>query len=143
MRFSAARFLLVARIALAAMLFGAASPTLAAIHFAGRPDVLARMIGVPAAHDATAEPEHHDCESSAPTAPVGHSDNEEHSAHGPMCTLCLPAGLSLALLGASPALAPYSLAFLVTAASPPLARLFVAPASGLGARGPPAFHLHR
>ena len=103
----------VARIALAAMLFSVATPTLAAALFAHRADVGARILGVPAAaapapsHDGA--PHEHGVHSmhaghSMPgdqhlALPADEGAGGEHAAHGVYCSFCLTASSVVALTG--------------------------------------------
>ena len=119
----------VARIALFAMLFSVASPTLAATLFAHRADVAARILGLgpvapgsvhkaipqdhPAAdgdHAAHASPTHeHD---------AGHESDSEHTAHGIYCSFCLTSSSVVALVGSAP-----PAVYLHAAARPPAQRV--------------------
>ena len=112
-RMPAARRRLTAWIALAAMLFGAVSPALAGVLFAGRADVLCRMLAIPVAATApaaqeTAAADDDGCphEASGPVAGEGHDthhgghdsqDGSEHAAHGVFCAFCLTAGSTVTL----------------------------------------------
>ena len=132
-RLFAPRFLdrkLTAWIALAAMLFGAVSPALAAALFPHRPDILGRMLAIPAASAAAAHGapqetaaggddgcphESAAARSEEPSHLVHHGssgseshDDSEHAAHGIFCSFCLTANSVVTLL--SPQSAPLAIA---------------------------------
>jgi len=109
-----------ALIAAALLLFSALSPAMASVLFSHRPDILARVLGVPAHHDAAdAATGHGDgCPHEAAAAahpgdanPQAH-DTSEHAAHGIFCSFCLAAGSVVGVPAAAPVLA----ALLVSAA---------------------------
>jgi len=88
------------------------SPALAAALYAGRADILGRMLGLPAAPAATQAgpavggedcPHHAAAGTSRPASPAGDAhgsghESSEHAAHGVYCTFCLPAGATVALV---------------------------------------------
>jgi hypothetical protein len=89
---------LIARIALAAILFSTVSPALAATLLADRPAALARLLGIPAkpqsqplADQAShAHHTHHGSDSKS-------GSGDPHSDHGVFCSFCLNATSTLAL----------------------------------------------
>jgi hypothetical protein len=106
----------IAAIALAAIVFGALSPAIAAALFAGRSEILGRMLAIPAAsqgaavrqeargeHDGSAHvsDEHapHGEAHGAPHANSNHNtpEDSEHAAHNIVCSLCLSSGSTIAL----------------------------------------------
>lgn len=102
------RRLWVARFALTAMLFGALSPALASVLFADRPHLLARVLALPMATAANlpgAICQTPDAASASAVNPAT-DGNSEHTAHGVLCSFCLPAGAGVALpsLAAVPAI---------------------------------------
>lgn len=105
-------------IAIGAILFGAVSPALAATLFRDRPDILARMLALPAAE--TPAPAHaaataddgcphepasaaeDEASHSAHGGPSGSAhDESKHTAHGIFCSFCLTASATLTLPAAS------------------------------------------
>lgn len=104
----------VACVALAALLFSAVSPALAALLFAGHGEVLGRLLGLPAVSvpAADAVPEgiicHDETAAAASEQPAadashhadaGHESDEGsgHAAHGTFCSFCLSPGATAAL----------------------------------------------
>lgn len=113
---SRARQKVTAWIAAAALLFSALSPAMASALFAGRPDIMARVMGLPAQH-AAAQPaaEHgdgcpHEVNEVHAAATAAHhgaagspaDDSGEHAAHGIYCSFCLAASAQLGVLPAPP-----------------------------------------
>src|SRR5262245_38868058 len=103
-------------IAIAAMLFGAVSPALAAALFADHAEILRRMLAIPAAQ-AHAVPQavsadDDSCPHEAPAtgsaipshahhdAGAGSHETPEHAAHGIFCSFCLTAGSVVTLMSA-------------------------------------------
>jgi hypothetical protein len=144
---------LVAWIALAAMLFSAVSPALAAALFAERPDVLRRILALPPAaaavfevhlpQDDCHEPGTQDRELDAHSGHHGAAggashEGDEHAAHGVFCSFCLTPGATLSLPGAQAA------AWALTAGQPVLREVERAaspagrPATTRHPRDPPA-----
>ena len=122
----------IAWIAIAAMLFGAVSPALAAALFAGHAEILGRMLAIPAA-PAPAAPQtaaadddgcQHESASAAfdeqhrhdhDAAGRGSHEGSGHAAHEIFCSFCLAASATLTLpavagtfLGAAPVFLPSS-----------------------------------
>ena len=148
---------LTAWIALAAMLFGAVSPALAAALFAHRPDILARMLAIPPAatqgvpqeaaageddgcpHESAADARSEEASHSAHHAGVTHESHDEsqHSAHSTFCSFCLAASSTVALLFAEPALLAIALTSADVAGAPEQQLAQATPALHR-ARGPPA-----
>jgi len=104
---SQTRLKLTAWIAAAALLFSALSPAMASALFANRPDILARVLGVPMQHAAAqagSEPDDgcpHETASAAhhgATSPQG-DDTSDHAAHGIYCSFCLASGATVTVLG--------------------------------------------
>lgn len=100
----------IAWMAAALLLFSALSPSMAAALFSERPDVMARVLGVPAPHAvAAAAPDHADgCEHESPAAVtashhgeggVPPGDAPAHAAHGTYCSFCLAASAGVTLPG--------------------------------------------
>ena len=91
-------------IALLAMLFGAVSPAMAALLFADRPQMLRRMLALPApvAAEARAVDDGcpHEAAQGAHHGPSNHdsTDGADHAAHGIFCSLCLTASSVVTLL---------------------------------------------
>ena len=100
----------IACIALAAMLFGAVSPALAAALFHDRPEIMGRLLSIPLAPTHAAEQtamaaEREACplefDAAAADREVSHSAHDgaaggshsgsEHAAHGIFCSFCLAA----------------------------------------------------
>src|SRR5262245_24823993 len=110
---------MIACVALAAMLFGALSPAFAAVLFTERPEILGRLLAVPApaapaAPQEAAVEDDDGCPHEHHAAPAHTShENSEHAAHGVFCSFCLNA-TSAAALPAPPAV-------VWTVALPPLA----------------------
>lgn len=139
---SRARRKIAVWIALAALLFSALSPAMASVLFSDRPDILARVLALPA---KPAVSEHADiCRHDA--AGVAHRGNAEHSsehesghaAHGIFCSFCLAASSVVTLATAANAVV---MAVLTTAVylpnghvQPPAAN----PAATRHPRDPPA-----
>ncbi len=98
------------------MLFGAVSPAIAAALFAGRAEILGRMLAIPAAapiavapqgasldddgcphepatatHEHTAHSGHHG------NAGHGSHDDSDHAAHGIFCSFCLSSSATVTL----------------------------------------------
>jgi hypothetical protein len=86
----------IAWIALAALLFSALSPAMASVLFSDRPDILARVLALPAAPVASLAGDICHATGAAPGQPsqATHSSNEDsgHTAHGIVCSFCLVAG---------------------------------------------------
>ena len=107
-----ARFRSIAWLSLAAMLFSAVSPAIAATLLADQPRALARMLGIPAAAEtpsdhAHAHPAHHPKHTPTP-----------HTDHGIYCSLCLNASSTVAVIAAaSPAILVAPLRDIATAES--------------------------
>jgi hypothetical protein len=143
-------------IALAAMLFGAVSPALAAALFPHRPDILARMLAIPAAatqgvpqeaaageddgcpHESAADAAHGQSHTAHHGSPGPESpDDSEHAAHGIFCSFCLTANSVVTLLSAAPAPLAIEFASADVAGAPEQQLAQAAPALHR-ARGPPA-----
>jgi Protein of unknown function (DUF2946) len=96
----------IAWIAAAALLFSALSPAMASVLFRDRPDILVRILGVPAQHAAEhgdtcqqdASLTAHDSNSSMPGSPA--DDASGHAAHGIYCSFCLAASATVTVPGA-------------------------------------------
>jgi len=94
---------LTALITGAAVLFSALSPAMASMLFAGRPDILARVLSLPAAgevdrvcqHDA-ATLAHHALTDTSP------DDATEHAGHGIFCSFCLASGAVVSVAATAP-----------------------------------------
>ena len=151
---------LSAWIALAAMLFSAVSPALAAALFPHRPDILGRMLAIPAApatvehdapreataggddgcpHEAAGGAGHEQASHPGNHGGSGHEshDETEHAAHGTYCSLCLTASSVVTLASSQAALPAIAPAGAAIAAAPE--RWPGDAASALHrARGPPA-----
>jgi hypothetical protein len=104
------RFRFLAWITLAATLYGAASPLLAALFLANTPAALGEMLGIPApaamsmaAEDCASHPEH----DTAPAQNGPGAPQSGHERHGIHCSLCLNPN-SVATI----ALAPVAFSFL-------------------------------
>jgi hypothetical protein len=147
----------IAWIALAAMLFGAVSPAFAAALFQGRPDILGRMLQMPAPavhaapqiaviadddgcpHETVNRRGGHEPEHSGHRGNAGHESHgdSQHAAHGTFCSFCLTASSVVTLLSAQLiSLAP--LAAREPIGVPLLWHADITPSSS-GARGPPRF----
>lgn len=150
------RRLATAWIALAAMLFGAISPAIAGVLFAGQADVLGRMLAIPASaqhaapapdaadddgcpHESAGGDGHHQPSN---TGNGGHSsdphDDTRHAAHGVFCSFCLAAGATVTLPTAAPPVLGVAAADLPSSSGHE--RESVRPQlSGHPSRAPPAF----
>ena len=148
---------LTAWIALAVMLFGAVSPALAAALFPHRPDILGRMLAIPAAatrgvpqeaaageddgcpHESTADVRPEESSHSAHHGGVSHESHDEsqHAAHGIFCSFCLAASSTVALLSAEPAPLTIAVTSADVAGAPEQQLAQAAPALHR-TRGPPA-----
>jgi hypothetical protein len=103
-----ARFKSIAWLSLAAMLFSAVSPAIAATLLAEQPRALARMLGIPAAEEtasnhAHAHPAQHPGHAPAADHP-GHVPapaQGPHTDHGIYCSLCLNASSTVAVVAAA------------------------------------------
>lgn len=102
-------------IALAALLFSALSPAMASVLFADRPQILARVLALPAAAPAYMPGE------ICHTAPVGTTAanpdadaGTDHAAHGIYCSFCLASGSLITM----PSVAAPTVAFALTAPEP-------------------------
>jgi hypothetical protein len=97
----------IAWLALLAMLFSAASPTLAAAVLEHEPAALGQMLGLPAAPAAAAdesdaaEHAHHHAAHTSDGSDDGH-DAPAHAKHGIYCSFCLNPS-SVATIAAAPA----------------------------------------
>lgn len=80
------------------MLFGALSPAFAALTFAGRQDVLGRLLGAPVTLDATSF-----CATTPDGAGAHATDNGTgpHAAHDVYCLFCLASASTVTLTGGS------------------------------------------
>lgn len=129
---------LPAWIALVALVFAAVSPALAAALFADRPEISARILGLPA---APAPQQAADCHDEAgPAAPREHEDHEEHdhhASHGVFCSFCLVAS-SLLTLPSAPGLTLEPPASGSVADEPAAAPRVARRTAGYQPRGPPA-----
>jgi hypothetical protein len=106
---------LIAWATLAAMLFSAVSPGLAATLLSGRAEVFTQMLGIPAAppeHPDLAS-EHHHGHEAAPDPDSGSSphDGTPHQTHGIYCSFCLNASATVALWSPPAAISVLTLAF--------------------------------
>jgi len=103
----------IALIAAAALLFSALSPAMAAMLFAQRPDILARVLRVPAHHEAAAfDATHDDGCPHEPAAMPQHGDarshaddTSEHATHGIFCSFCLAAATWMGMPSPPPGVA--------------------------------------
>jgi hypothetical protein len=108
----------IACVALAAMLFSAVSPAIAAALFSGRAEMLGRMLALPPAVAATLDARlpQDDCHQPEMAARDGdaHSghhgssgggghDDSGHAAHGVFCSFCLAASSAITLPSAATA----------------------------------------
>jgi len=106
----------IASIALAAMLFSAVSPAIAAALFSGRAEILGRMLAIPTAAPSAVAPQGTSLEDDGcPHEPVaathertvhsghhgnaGHEshDDSDHATHGIFCSFCLSPGSAVTL----------------------------------------------
>lgn len=92
---------------LAALLFSALSPAMASALFADRPDILARVLGVPVISSTNLHAEicYQDTASRPSSLKSSGAPADEgggHEAHGVVCSFCLTASSVVSLLAAVP-----------------------------------------
>ena len=117
MRRYGARRMAAVWMTLAALLFSALSPALAGVLFADRPDILARVLALPAQPQSPGLGDicHSEASVSAAVNPAGDADADaQHAAHGIYCSFCLAANSVITL----PPVAVPPVAFALTAPEP-------------------------
>ena len=115
MRRYGARRMTALWLTLAALLFSALSPAMAGVLFADRPDILARVLSLPAKAQSPALGDICHSEASAPAAANPDADADpQHAAHGIVCSFCLAANSVVTL----PPVAAATVAFALTASEP-------------------------